>query len=142
MTRTQLHRQLEELMGERVAYHVPMREWTTWRVGGPADCLVRPETAEEVAKIVTLCLVEKTPVRVVGAGSNLLVLDGGLRGVTILLRQGFDDFCARVRRQWRHVDPGGGSADANGAVARAADEGWSGLEFIAGVPGSIAAACG
>jgi UDP-N-acetylmuramate dehydrogenase len=136
---SRLHLRLRELLGDRCEFDAPMAELTTWRVGGPADCLVRPQTKEEVAEILRACEAEHQPVRVVGAGSNLLILDGGVRGVTILMRQGFDRFAIEER-------PGGVSVTAGAALSmqdvvdRCAAAGVGGWEFIAGVPGSVGGA--
>ncbi len=61
----------------------PMKSHTTFRVGGPADYFVTPQTAEEVAKVIEACTQEKVPYYIVGNGSNLLVSDKGYQGVII-----------------------------------------------------------
>ncbi|MDP8225684.1 MAG: UDP-N-acetylmuramate dehydrogenase [Candidatus Lernaella stagnicola] len=130
-------KRLTELLGERCRFDVPMASLTTWCVGGPADCLVQPQSSDEIAAVFKICQAENEPVRVVGAGSNLLILDGGLRGVTILMRGALDYF--RVEEagdEEVHVTVGG-ALDVEDFSRRCVDHGVAGMEFIAGVPGSI-----
>ena len=61
----------------------PLAEWTTLRVGGPADEMVFPETVEDAADVVRRCAALGLPWRAIGKGSNLLVDDAGVRGVVI-----------------------------------------------------------
>jgi UDP-N-acetylmuramate dehydrogenase len=128
--------QLIDLLGDRCTFDESMAPLTTWRVGGPADCLTRPENAGEVAAIVRICRVENEPLRVVGAGSNLLIMDGGLRGVTILMRQGFDVFRVEEKGEELHLTVGA-SLEVEDFTRHCVDQGVDGMEFVAGVPGSI-----
>ena len=66
-----------------------MRRHTTFRIGGPADYLIRPETEEVLRKILALCAEEKLPYFILGNGSNLLVSDQGYRGVIIQIYKNF-----------------------------------------------------
>jgi UDP-N-acetylmuramate dehydrogenase len=113
----------------------PLAELTWFRVGGPAQALFVPEDEEDLAYVLRALPVE-IPVTVVGLGSNLIVRDGGVPGVTIRLGRGFgevkieDD--ARVRA---------GAAVPDVKVARAAQEaGLAGLAFMRGIPGAIGGA--
>jgi UDP-N-acetylmuramate dehydrogenase len=135
--RTALHQKLADLLGERCAFDVPMAPLTLWQVGGPADCVVRPRTTAEIGEIFRLCAADNQAARVIGAASNLLVLDGGLRGVTILLRQGFDNFDVGIADDGAATAAIGAAMPMPDAVERAIAAGLAGLEFIAGVPGSI-----
>ncbi|NLH50818.1 MAG: UDP-N-acetylmuramate dehydrogenase [Myxococcales bacterium] len=137
MTGSRLHTRLAELFGERCAFGVPMAPLTTWQVGGPADCLLRPVTAEEIAEVVRLCTAENETFRVFGACSNLLILDGGLRGVTLLMRQGFEKFEPEFRDGGEVVLTVGAALLSQTVVDRSAAAGIDGLQFISGVPGTI-----
>jgi len=128
---------IKQLLGDRCAFDVPMAPLTTWRVGGKADCLVRPETAEEVTEVVRLCLEYNVPLRVVGIGSNLLILDGGLRGVTILMRQGFNQFQVEWLDDETALARVGAAMTMAEAVENCIVNGVAGLEFLAGIPGGI-----
>src|SRR4051812_37324971 len=63
----------------------PLAKKTTLRVGGPADIYVEPSSEEALATVLKLCADTETPFQVIGRGSNLLVRDGGIRGVVISL---------------------------------------------------------
>ena len=68
---------------ENVMKDEPMKKHTTFRIGGPADYFVTPESKEEIQAIVELCKKEEIPYSVIGNGSNLLVGDKGYRGVIL-----------------------------------------------------------
>lgn len=114
----------------------PLAAHTTFRIGGPAQWLVRPRTEDEVAAVCVACRQAGVPLRILGAGSNVLAPDEGLPGVTLQLTDNF----ATV-----DVLPGGlvraGAGATNAAVAEAAWEtGLSGYEFASGIPGTIGGA--
>lgn len=107
----------------------------TWfRVGGPADVLFQPEDLDDLIAFLVGCPAD-IPVRVVGVGSNLLVRDGGLEGVTIRLAKGFN----RIEIEGNVVRAGAAALDVT--VARKAQAaGLSGIEFFRGIPGTIGGA--
>ncbi|HOK77514.1 MAG TPA: UDP-N-acetylmuramate dehydrogenase [Verrucomicrobiota bacterium] len=114
----------------------PMSRLTTLRVGGTADWYVEPGTEEDVGVIVRCCVARGLPLLVIGHGSNLLVRDGGIRGVVMALRG--PAFC-RVAVEGTTVLCGSGAALR--FVARAAcDAGVSGFEFMDGIPGTVGGA--
>jgi UDP-N-acetylmuramate dehydrogenase len=104
----------------------------TWfGVGGPAEVLFRPADAADLASFLA-ALPPEIPLTVIGLGSNLLVRDGGIPGVTIRLGRGFAGIT--IKRNQIHV----GAAALDRIVAfAAADAGLGGLEFLSGIPGSI-----
>lgn len=107
---------------------------TRFRVGGPADLLFKPQTIDDLI----LFLKAKPagiPVTVLGAGSNVLVRDGGIAGVVIRLGRGF----AEINIEGTQVIIGAGALDRTVALTLA-DAGLSGLEFLVGVPGTIGGA--
>ncbi len=108
----------------------------TWfRVGGPADVLFAPADEADLAYFLKHLSID-IPVTVVGLGSNLLVRDGGIRGVVIRLGRGFAEVKAEVDHKIR-----AGTAVPDVKVARAAaDAGFAGLAFYRGIPGSIGGA--
>ena len=118
----------------RLAENAPLGPLTWFRVGGPADVLFRPADAEDLAQFVAGTPAD-VPVTVIGVGSNLLVRDGGIRGVVIRLGRGF----AEVTRVGETVEAGAGALDLNVALSA---QGWSvqGLEFLSGIPGTIGGA--
>ena len=133
----QTMRRLIDISGENnVLADEPMSAHTTFRVGGPADYFVTPESEEAVARVCALCRESGMPLYVIGCGSNLLVADAGLRG--IVLKIGSKLGAVEV------LDDGRINAQAgalNALVAREAlNAGLGGFEFAAGIPGSIGGA--
>jgi UDP-N-acetylmuramate dehydrogenase len=110
----------------------------TWlRVGGPAEALFLPADEEDLSTFLA-ALPRQTPVTVLGAGSNVIVRDGGIEGVVVRLAgRGFGQVAADGEAS--RIIAGAGALDAQ--VARAAAKaGIGGLEFLAGVPGTIGGA--
>lgn len=121
---------LPEVRG-RLRAEAPLSAITWFRVGGPAEVLFRPADAEDLAALLA-DLPEDVPVTVIGVGSNLLVRDGGVRGLVVRLAGGFAD----VRVEGERIIAGAAALDAT--VARVArDAGLTGLEFLSGIPGTI-----
>ena len=112
----------------------PMKQHTTFRVGGPADVLVTP-SAEELPEIVALCQKFRAPYYIVGNGSNLLVGDKGIRGVVIEMTSRMGDIVC----EGETVIAGAG-ASLGRVAAKAAEEGLTGIEFAAGIPGTVGGA--
>jgi UDP-N-acetylenolpyruvoylglucosamine reductase len=109
---------------------------TTLRVGGPADVYVEPASEADLAAVVRFCGARGVPFLVIGRGSNLLVRDGGYRGVVICLaHEGF----SRIEQAGVHLCCGAGAKLKNVAV-EARRRGLSGLEFLEGIPGSVGGA--
>ena len=109
----------------------PLARHTTWRVGGPADWFFRPHDLEDLCALLAR-LPEKMPVTWLGLGSNLLVRDGGVRGLVISPRPALTDFELR--------DDGSLRVGAGIACARIARhgvrEGLAPAAFFAGIPGT------
>src|SRR5512136_735390 len=76
--------EIEAALGGRVARSEPMSRHTTLRIGGPADLFVEATSADDLRDIVLLARQDKVPYFILGAGSNLLVSDAGIRGLVIL----------------------------------------------------------
>jgi UDP-N-acetylmuramate dehydrogenase len=113
----------------------PLGPFTWFRVGGAAEVLFLPADHEDLADFLR-ALSEEVPVTVLGVGSNVIVRDGGVPGVVIRLAG--RDF-ADVTVEDGQIAAGAGALDA--AVARAAGKaGLAGLEFYAGIPGTIGGA--
>ena len=124
-------------LGEQVEILVaePMKNHTTFRIGGLADALALPKTPEEVAEVVRFCHEHAQPYYVLGNGSNLLVSDEGYRGLVLQLYRNFNDI--QVNGETITVQSGAMLA----AVARTAYQtGLTGLEFASGIPGTIGVA--
>ena len=117
----------------RVSYDAPLAPFTWFRVGGAADALASPADADDLAYLLA-ALPAEIPVTVIGVGSNLIIRDGGLRGVTI--RLGGRALGGVETTPDHRVIAGAAALDS--AVARAAAEAEiDGLAFLRGVPGAI-----
>ena len=119
----------------RIRENEPMRNHTTWRIGGPADRLVQPESTEELQQAIQEAQKSGEPYYVIGGGSNLLVSDEGIAGTVIQLGGSLTG-----------LQIGETSIIAEAGVPlpflarKAAEHGLSGLEFAAGIPGSVGGA--
>jgi len=114
----------------------PLAKRTTLRVGGSADFYVEPASEEDLAAVLQFCGVHGLPFFLLGRGSNLLVRDGGLRGVVICLaRPNF----SRIEVTGHHLYCGAG-AKLKAAAVEAKRHGLTGLEFLEGIPGSVGGA--
>jgi UDP-N-acetylmuramate dehydrogenase len=115
----------------RLTENAPIGRQTWFGVGGSAEVMFRPADAEDLAAFLAL-LPAGIPMTVIGVGSNLLVRDGGIAGVTVRLGRGF----ASIDIKHDEVRVGAGALDRIVAFA-AAKAGLAGLEFLSGIPGSI-----
>lgn len=129
-------KQLTALVGaERVKTNELMSSHTTFRIGGPADYFAEPETEQALAGVIRLCKKEQVPYMIVGNGSNLLVGDQGYRGVVISLGKSWSE----IRTEGTRLYAGAG-AMLSAAARRALGESLTGLEFAAGIPGTVGGA--
>lgn len=126
---------LEQILTkDRIRQNEPMKNHTTFRVGGPADIFLTP-SAEELPAVLSVCREEHVPVTVIGNGSNLLVGDQGIRGVVICI--GFGMRGIRVDGEKIFLEAG---VTLAAAAQQAAKEGLAGLEFASGIPGTFGGA--
>jgi UDP-N-acetylmuramate dehydrogenase len=133
---------LTSVVGDRpVQWDVPLASRTTYRIGGPADALVTLLAVEELQRVLVLCRREGLRWKVLGRGSNILAADDGFRGVIIVLEGKFKYIVRQQELQGRQVLVHVGAAVGLTRLADwCASEGLSGLEFAAGIPGTVAGA--
>ena len=131
---TELKSRMPELRGRLVA-DAPLSDITWFRVGGPAEILFTPVDEADLAYFLKY-VGHELPVFVIGLGSNLLVRDGGVKGVVIRLGRGFGDIAVEPGHRLR---VGTVVPDVKAARA-AADAGIGGMAFYRGIPGSIGGA--
>jgi UDP-N-acetylmuramate dehydrogenase len=123
---------------EDLFFDVPMSGFTSLKIGGPADFLVEISRDEQAAEVLQIAVKHGVPVHVVGSGSNLLVRDGGLRGLTLRFADKFSDISSPASRDGRAYTITAQSGAAMTALAgAAADAGLTGLEFASGIPGTV-----
>ncbi len=130
--------QLRLALGERAQANVPLAPRTTLRIGGPADLLIEAHTIPELIQAVRAARHYAVPFFILGNGSNILVRDAGFRGLVI------ENHCTQF---WLDVaEPGKAmlyaesGASLPGIANRMARQGWCGLEWAIGVPGTMGGA--
>jgi len=132
-------RQLYEMLAQKlpgsVLWKEPMQKHTTFRIGGPADIMILPNSIEELQEILGIIRDADVSYMVIGAGSNLLVSDKGIRGVVIKIGPAF----ANINIEGNKLIAGAG-ATLTAISRRAQAASLSGLEFAVGIPGSIGGA--
>lgn len=132
-----LKKQLQHLDGVKVEWNVMLTGHTSLRVGGPVSCLLRPLNLAGLQTAVQVLNTYHHPYFILGRGSNLLVRDGGSRAAAISLESGFANIehmgsTGRVKA--------GAGIRLNRLLRFCLQEALSGLEFIAGIPGSVGGA--
>ena len=133
----EFYKKLESILTEeQVKIEEPMKNHTTFRVGGSAAYFVMPRTAEEVAKVTELCAQENVPYYIVGNGSNLLVSDKGYDGVIIQIYKQMSQVEVKGREIYAQA-----GALLSMVAKRALDTELAGFEFAAGIPGTLGGAC-
>jgi UDP-N-acetylmuramate dehydrogenase len=130
---------LTELLAARVRFDEPLAPYTSWKIGGPADALIDVESGDELARVLRLIFKRKLPWFVLGSGSNLLVGDGGIRGIVVRLGGEFAALEAAVENE-SVVVRAGASAPMPTLVAQAASLGACDIGSLAGIPGSVGGA--
>ena len=129
--RAHVRDELQKLLGERVRFDVPLARLTSLRVGGPVEAVATPAHRDELLSLLQTCSGLQIPQRVLGSGFNVLALDEGLPGIVIRL----------TRFRELETLPTGLRAEAGVShsqiTRRCCDQGLAGMEFTAGIPGSV-----
>jgi UDP-N-acetylmuramate dehydrogenase len=113
----------------------PLKRYTAWKIGGPADALLEPNNTDELIEAIEKARDHDIPVTVLGGGTNVLVRDGGIRGLTI-----------RLAKSLKGVEIEGSRVVADAGVLypvlanTTAGRGLGGLEFATGIPGTVGGA--
>lgn len=134
---SELRQTLTARLQDRVRFDEPLAPYLAYRVGGPADILVFPKNEEELLWISSLAKQFSLPVTIIGTGTNLLVRDRGIRGVTISLAQAFREITVLENTAEMCTVRCGGGVSKPELLEWAIGQGLAGLEFSAGVPGTI-----
>lgn len=121
----------------RVLFEVEMRDYTSLKIGGPAEVMAFPEDAADLKELLKFAYSKKFPVFVLGGGTNLLVREGGIKGIVINMDANFKEV------SWQETGEGttkvtAGSGLTLAALSKeAAGRGLTGLEFACGIPGML-----
>jgi UDP-N-acetylmuramate dehydrogenase len=129
---------LTEIIPDGITFDCSMDQMTTYRVGGNAEVCCYPGEAAELSRLISYLVSESIPYVVMGKGSNLLVSDGGIKGAVIVLK----DRLAAVETI-EGDEPfilAGGGLTISGLLTYCSRNGLSGLEFLAGIPGTLGGA--
>lgn len=113
----------------------PLKRYTAWKIGGPADALIEPTTVDDLTEAVQRARENGIPVTILGGGTNVLVRDGGIRGLVIRLAKALTN----VETSGNHVTADAGVLYPVLANTTAA-KGLAGLEFATGIPGTVGGA--
>lgn len=126
---------LESILdSEDILLDEPMKNHTSFRVGGKCDILLTPKKCDQIIKIIDNCKEKEIPYYIIGNGSNIIVKDGGIRGVVIKTSK-----LNNIKIQGDLVIAEGGAL-LSSVSKKAADSSLTGLEFGSGIPGSIGGA--
>ncbi len=115
-----------------VFFQAPLREYTSFKIGGPADVVVEPLDIEDVCLVVQQARARKVPLFVVG-GTNLLIRDGGIRGIVVSLVR-----LRAIKEEPGHVLYAEGGVGMPTLIGYAIKHSLAGLEWAAGIPGTVA----
>ncbi len=130
-----IDQELGQKLKEGIRKNEPMSRHTSWQVGGPADYYLYPADLSELVEIVRFSNKFNLPLYVFGNGTNLLVLDGGIRGLVVNIGSSF----SYINCEQNGLAAGAGTPMTY--LARtAAEQGLVGLEFAVGIPGSLGGA--
>jgi UDP-N-acetylmuramate dehydrogenase len=131
-------KELVKIGGGEVRFDCPMSQYTTFRVGGSAEALYLTQELHGLKRMVSYLREEHIPCLVVGKGSNLLVRDGGLTGVVVILKGEL----ATVGKNGQNdqIVVAGGGLGLGELVSYCTRTGLGGLEFLAGIPGTVGGA--
>ncbi len=130
-----IYEQIGEISGVAARKDELLSLHTTFGVGGPCDLMVWASNAQALKEVLALVRTHSTPLTLLGNGSNILVRDGGVPGVVLRLAGDF----AAVGVEGEHIISGAGAGLAD-VVGKATSQGICGLDFLAGIPGTVGGA--
>ena len=122
---------------DNILYNEDMKKHTTFKIGGPAECFIKIKTKEELKEILNIAKENEIPVTILGNGSNILVLDGGIKGITLTIQIEYIDIKQNGEKYKIYV--GGGYKLSKLAQICLKNE-ISGFEELSGIPGTIGGA--
>ncbi|MEZ4750697.1 MAG: FAD-binding protein [Bdellovibrionota bacterium] len=129
--------QFTQVFGNRVRFDEALAPYVAYAVGGPADILVFPKTESELAWIAAAARENGLPITTIGTGTNLLVRDGGIRGITLSIKETFTDIQVLEKKEGTTLVRCGGGVEKPTLLNWAVERGYGGLVFSSGVPGTI-----
>ena len=122
---------------EKISYNEPMTKYTTFKIGGLAECLIKVEKKDEIKEILELAKKSNIPITIIGNGSNILVSDKGIKGITLMIKLEKID----IQEKNEIVEITVGAGEKLGKLAQICMQNEiTGLEELAGIPGTIGGA--
>ena len=122
----------------KILWDAPLSEWTTYRIGGPADALVTLLDVDDLQEVLTFCHLHELSWKLLGRGSNILAADEGFGGIIIVLGEGFKYIGRDLERDDKGTWVKSGAGVTFGRLSSwCADNGFSGFEFASGIPGTL-----
>ena len=122
---------------EKILFNEPMKKHTTFKTGGPAKCLIRIDKEESLKEILKFVNQNKIPVTIIGNGSNILVSDKGIKGITLKIQLEKID----IQEKKENIQIIVGAGEKLGKLAQIClQKEISGLEELSGIPGTIGGA--
>jgi UDP-N-acetylmuramate dehydrogenase len=141
MQLNETHKQwLTETFGSQVRFQEPMSRHTSLRVGGPAEAYVTPLEKSDLLMLARWLQKNRLPYFIIGNGTNLLVRDNGIQGVVISMKHCLQDIQHTVLDKDNVVVTSGAAARLNALCKYAIDNGFKGMNFALGIPGSVGGA--
>lgn len=128
--------ELAEIAGKHAGFDEPLAPYTSWRIGGPADALLTVESEDELGAVLDWCRRRRRPWLVLGSGSNVLIGDGGVRGVVLRLGGSFAEIRVRADAAEVMVEAGA-SAPMATLTSKCAGVGARSIGSLAGIPGTV-----
>ena len=123
---------------DKIQYNAPMKNYTSFKIGGPAECLIKVQTIEEVQEILQIVHQNNIPLTIIGNGSNILVSDKGIKGIVLKIDIKKLEIEEKEENQFFITV---GSGNKLGEIApKLLQQGIQGFEFAAGIPGTIGGA--
>lgn len=131
---------MKSLIKGKISFDVPMARHTSLRVGGSADVLAFPQDEEDLRVIIQFAKERAIPYYVLGRGTNVIVRDGGLRGIVISLCRGFREMSIIGRENEEVLVSAGAGGDLKSLVRFTRQKNLTGLEAFTGIPGTVGGA--
>lgn len=131
----EIRNKIDDMNLGKILYNEPMKNHTTFKIGGPVDVMIIPTTEEELIKSVKFCRENQIEFMIMGNGSNLLVRDGGIRGIVIKIGEGFN--AIEIKGTTVFCEAGALLSEVSKAALK---HSLKNFEFASGIPGTIGGA--
>ncbi len=128
---------LKKVVQGEIRFNEPLRKYTSIQIGGPADALIFPSDIEEIKKIIRFAQEKRVPWMILGLGSNVLVKDGGIRGIVLRLNKTLQQLQKLDETETEVVLQAEAGVPLPKLVEMCRQQGWSGMEGLYGIPGTI-----